>query len=130
MAANHGCNVTIRPGEGLLMLKRMFRFFARLRAVLSKRQLAREFAEEVTEHVAIATDEKIRSGMQADEARRAALLEFGNIGMIRENQREERSLMGIDRLSQDLKYATRQLIRQPVFTVVSICTLAVGIGAI
>ena len=82
--------------------------------------------EHYLEQATAALDE---SGLSPEDARRAARLELGNPTVVREQvrsygweQRSERSLA-------DLHYAARQLLHNPGFALVSILTLALGIGA-
>ena len=104
-------------------------FLSRLWALLRSRQMDRDLDDEIASHLAEATDEYIKNGLSPDEAHRAALREFGGVTQAKDVYRQARSFTGLDDLRQDLRYTVRTLGRTPVFTVVVVLTLGLGIGA-
>lgn len=65
-------------------------------------------------HIEMETDANRARGPPADEARRAALREFGGVTQAREGVRAERA-MWIESLAQDLHHSVRSLRRSPRF---------------
>ncbi|HTA46228.1 MAG TPA: ABC transporter permease [Bryobacteraceae bacterium] len=84
---------------------------------------------EIEEHIAMQTAENLRSGLSPLEARRQALLRFGNVETIKEIYREQRGLPLMETLVRDTRHAIRRLRKTPAFSVAVILTLALGIGA-
>ncbi len=93
------------------------------------KRMDRELDSELEHHFDLLVAAKIRSGMTAEEARREARLEFGGHEQVKEDCRESRGTMLAVSILHDLKYALRQMGRNPGFAVVTVLTLALGIGA-
>jgi hypothetical protein len=102
---------------------------ARLRAMFRRESVLRDIEEELRVHVEMETETNIKRGMPPDEARAAALKSFGNPGRKAELGYEIRGGGWIENLWQDLRYAIRTLFRNPAFSVVTLLTLAIGIGS-
>lgn len=88
-----------------------------------------EFDAELESHVELATEENLRSGMSAEEARRRALVQLGGIESAKESYRDRRSVPWIEHLFQDVRYGIRILLNSPSYTCAALLALALGIGA-
>jgi putative ABC transport system permease protein len=103
---------------------------SRLLGSLGRRRISRrELDTELSEHLQLLTEENIRRGMSEAEARAAAYREFGGLEQTKEAYRDQRGLPVIETVLQDSRFALRGLKREPVFALVAILTLALGIGA-
>jgi predicted permease len=101
----------------------------RLRSLFRSRRSEADFAAELDSHVALDTDAGIRSGLTSEEARRQALIRLGGAEQTRQAWRERNRLPFLETLVQDMAYTFRVLRKKPGFALVTIFTLALGIGA-
>ena len=102
---------------------------ARLVGLFRSRRLDAELDAEVSMHLELATQDYMRRGMSASDARAAAIRNFGGVIQMKEQYREQRGLPFIETFLQDARYGVRALLRTKGFTAAALLTLALGIGA-
>jgi putative ABC transport system permease protein len=100
-----------------------------LRALFKRAAAERDIRDEVQHFFDEAAGAWSSRGLSPDEARRAAIVELGNTTIVEEQVREAGWEHIVEEVAADVRYAARGLRARPAFAVVTIMTLAIGIGA-
>jgi putative ABC transport system permease protein len=108
-----------------------------LRSRLWRVPLDQEIDEELALHLELRQRELVERGMDPAAARELALQRMGDVTRVkrtlvdlgRKRDREMRMTLWLEELRDDVKFAFRQLRNAPVFTLIAVTTLALGIGA-
>lgn len=99
------------------------------RNLFHKDRVDQEFSEELQVYVDMLTEAKLRQGLSPREARRRALVEVGGVEQVEERVREIRMGQFIETAWRDVRLGVRTLVHSPIFTAVTVLSLALGIGA-
>ena len=84
--------------------------------------------DDIRDHIERETRDNLDRGMTPEEARRQAILKFGNVALVTEDTRAIWGWQRVEQLAQDSWYAIRILRRRPVYALLSVVTLALGVG--
>ncbi len=102
------------------------RYLRKLRLLFKREKFRDELNEEMEFHRAAAERAFVDEGMTAEAARRAARRQFGNTTRMNEQSHEVVGFRA-ETVVQDLRFALRQLRRNPGFACTAVVTLALGI---
>jgi hypothetical protein len=100
----------------------------KLRSLFRRNKLDAEMQVEMCAHIELQTERNIAAGMNADEARFAALRQFGNVASLQERARDGRRILWLENLFRDAVFAVRMLRKSPGSSSVIVFTLALGLG--
>jgi hypothetical protein len=104
-------------------------FFRKLQWFAHRRRREAEVQEELEFHLSEEAEDRKANGLSDEQAQSAARRELGHVVLIAEDVRAAWTWPRLERIVQDLRFGLRGLRRSPAFTLTTVLTLAIGIGA-
>jgi predicted permease len=104
------------------------RFLARLLTTIHSRRAETELAREIHAHLQLLEDEHVARGLSREEARLAALREFGGVEQTNEHQRDARGFRLLENSRMDFTLGARMLAKYPGLSIIGGAGLAVGVA--
>ena len=102
--------------------------FSRLQAFFRRGAAEQELAEEVRSHLALLEERYRGQGLSAAEARAAARRQFGGVTQLKEELREQGTILLFENIANDVRHAARRLRKAPAFSLTAVLTLSLAIG--
>lgn len=104
-------------------------FIGGLQSLLRQKRTEQELDEELGAFLELALEEKMKSGMSREDARRAVRLEQGSFMVTKEVIRSSGWEFVVQTCVQDLRFAARIFSKNPGLALVAVLTAALGIAA-
>jgi hypothetical protein len=104
-------------------------WFERLANVWRAAKLRDDLEEELRFHREARTADNLAAGMSRDQASADALRRFGGPALALDESQDANILIWLETIIQDLRYAMRNLRRNPALTGVALFSLALAICA-
>ena len=101
---------------------------AKLKGLLSRNRQDHELDEEMQTHLHQLTERYIRQGMSGADAATAARRRFGNVTLLQEKHRAQRSFLSPAEWWGDVRFGLRMIMKKPGSNAAVIIALALGIG--
>jgi macrolide transport system ATP-binding/permease protein len=106
-----------------------YKMSLRLRSLFRREEAELDLSDELQFHLQNQIEEYVAQGMDAQEARHAALRSLGGLEQVKEECRDTRGTNLIENFVQDVRFGVRMLRRSPGFTILAILCLTLGVGA-
>lgn len=102
--------------------------FRRISNLFFRPKVDREIDDELRSHLDMRIEDNLAAGMSREEARRDALLRFGNLTSTKEHVIAADTALTLDGIWSDMRYACRQLWKNVEFSCTAIVVLALGMS--
>ena len=94
-----------------------------------RKKLETSLDRELSYHLERRSSDFEKAGLSASEARRRAALELGGMAQIREEVRDVWLTRWVRDFLHDLRFSVRSFLRTPAFTITTVLSLMLGVGA-
>ena len=88
-----------------------------------------ELNEEIRFYLDQETQLRIDRGESPNEAMQAARRDFGNLTLVKDTTRQMWGWRLVEDVARDLRHSLRLLVRSPLFSIVAVLSIGLGVGA-